>query len=379
MVDFDRVYDRRHSDSDKWLACKEGEIPMWVAEMDFPIAEPILDALKKRLEHPFFGYANAKKGAFEAIVKHYKEKYGCEVEEEWLMTSTTVIAAVYAGCMAAGGRVMYCTPMYTHIMKVSRDTGLPSTEVPLKLLEDGTYTFDFEAMEAAVTPDLTSFILCNPHNPVGRVFTREELMKLFDFCRRHNLLLVADEIHCEIIFEGTHIPLFSLCEEAKVNTITVSSGAKICNLPNLPVAYAVIPNPKLRKKFKDSTHGLFGHEATLHCLAMEKAFDGSCDEWKKEVVEYIRANRDYVEERIGAIDGLSVTHNEASYLAWIDCRETGIEDPAGFFRKEALVYMNSGEDFGAKGFVRMNYACPRSQVKEALDRMEAALNRRTKI
>jgi len=372
MIDFDRVYDRRNSDSDKWLACAPDEIPMWVAEMDFPIADPILDAMKERLEHPFFGYSDTDRGAFDAITAHYQNVYGCEMKREWLMSATTVMAGVYAGCLTAGGRVMYCTPMYTHIRKVARDTGLPVTEVPLKK-EDGRYSFDFEAMEAAVTPDLTTFILCNPHNPVGRVYTREELEQVFDFCRRHNLLIVADEIHCELIFEGKHIPLFSLCEEARVNTITVSGAAKICNLAMLPVAFAIIPDPELRKKFKDTTHGLFGHGATLHCIAMEKAYDGSCREWKKALISYLEANRDYMEERIRAINGLQVVHNEATYLAWIDCTDTGLEHPGRFFREKAKVYMNEGEEFGDEHFVRLNFGCPRSQLKEALDRIERAL------
>ena len=375
MYDFDKVYDRRNSDAEKWTLCKEGELPMWVAEMEFPIPAPILDAIRKRLEHPFFGYGDVYKGAFSAIVKHYKSAYGCNMSSSWLMGATTVMAAVYAGCLTAGGRVMYCTPMYTHIRKVSRDTGLPVTEVPLKVT-NGRYGFDFEAMEAAITPDTKSFILCNPHNPVGRVFTREELVQLVEFCRRHHLLIVSDEIHCEFVFEGSHIPLFTLGEEMGVDTITVSSCAKICNMPMLPIAFAVIPNASLREKFKESTHGLYGHGSTLHSIAMEKAYDGSCAQWKKELLAYLKDNRDYVEQRIARIPGLSVTHNEATYLAWIDCTETGLEDPYTFFREKALVFLNNGEDFGDSRFVRLNFACPRSQLKEGLDRMENALNRR---
>ncbi len=345
---------------------------MWVAEMEFPIPAPILDTIRQRLNHPFFGYGDVYKHAFEAIVQHYTQTYGCQMVEAWLMGATTVMAAVYAGCMTAGGRVMYCTPMYTHIRKVSRDTGLLVTEVPLKA-ENGRYCFDFDAMEAAITPDTRSFILCNPHNPVGRVFTREELTKLVEFCRRHKLLMVSDEIHCEFVFEGTHIPLFTLAQEMGVDSITVSSCAKICNMPMLPIAFAVIPNPELREKFKASTHGLYGHGSTLHSIAMEKAYDGSCAQWKKELVAYLKKNRDYTEQRIAQIPGLSVTHNEATYLAWIDCSETGLDNPYAVFREKAQVFLNDGDDFGDKHFVRLNYACPMSQLKEGLDRMERAL------
>ncbi|MCC8102944.1 MAG: PatB family C-S lyase [Clostridiales bacterium] len=371
MTDFDKVYDRSKTDAIKWSVCREGEIPMWIADMDLAVPEPILDGIRARLEHPFFGYDKAAQNAMSVVIQHYKDTYGCEIEKDWIIATPSVMPTVSLAVQTAGGRMMYCTPMYGHIRKVPEETGLPVTEVPMRV-ENGSYTFDFEAMERAVTPDLKSFVLCNPHNPVGRVFTREELSALVAFCRRHELTLVSDEIHCELVFEGEHVPLFSLSEDAKINTVTTSSAAKTCNIPRIPLAFAIIPDPELRRRVMECCHGSIGRGPTLSAAALVKAYDGSCREWKRELVDYLRANRDYMERRIADIDGISVNHNQATYLAWIDCTGLGVEDPFSFFREKAGVYTNDGKEFGAPGFVRLNFACPRSQLKEALDRMQAA-------
>lgn len=378
MTEFDRVYDRSKTDANKWRVCTNGEIPMWVADMDFAVPQPILDAVRERLDHPFFGYDITAKNALPSVIEHYRTHFGCEVKEEWMVIVPTVMPGINMACLTAGGRIMYCTPMYSHIRKVAGETELPVTEVPLKL-EDGRYTFDFQAMEEAVTPDLTTFILCNPHNPVGRVYTREELMGVLEFCRRHGLLLASDEIHYELVFEGEHIPFFSLCEEAKINTVTVTSAAKTCNIPRMPLAFAVIPDDDLRERYVRMTHGLFGRGSTISGIALKKSYDGSCEQWKRELVSYLRDNRDYMEERIAAMDGLSVNHNEGTYLAWIDCTGAGLSDPFRFFKEKALVYLNDGADFGNKSFVRLNFGCPRSQLEEALDRMERALKERRNV
>lgn len=372
MTDFDKVYDRTKTDAKKWSVCREGEIPMWIADMDFAVPDPILTAMRERLEHPFFGYDSTAQDAMPCVVQHYKEHFGCDVDPDWLVIIPSVMPGVNMAAMTAYGRIMYCTPMYSHIRKVPGETELPVTEVPLKQ-DNGRYTFDFEAMEAAVTPDLTCFILCNPHNPVGRVFTREELMQVVSFCKRHQLLLVSDEIHYELVFEGSHLPLFSLCEEAKVNTVTVASAAKTCNIPRIPLAFAVIPDRNLRERYVKRAHGMFGRGPTLSGVALRKAYDGSCEEWKQELVAYLRQNRDEMERRIGEMRGISVNHNEATYLAWIDCRALPVDNPFSFFREKAGIYLNDGAEFGSPGYTRINFACPRSQLARALDRMAGAL------
>lgn len=364
-----RLADRRKTGAVKWVKCPEGAIGMGIADMDFPVPEPILAALRERLEHPFFGY-NISAGKLAPVIKrYYAEKYGAEIEEDWLTLVPAVMCGVNLGCITAGGSVMVCTPIYSHILSVPEDIGAEKIAVPMKR-EGGRYTFDFDAMEKAVTPDTRSFILCNPQNPTGRVFSREELGELAAFCRRHRLTLVADEIHCELVLEGTHTPAFTVMPE---NTIVLSAAGKICNIPGLPLAFAVIPDADLRDRFKKAAKGLFPMSANQMAVAATlKAYDGSCDMWKDELRAALRANRDYMEARIARIDGLSVNHNEGTYLAWIDCTGLGVEDPQGLFRAAGVV-MNSGREFGAEGFVRLNFACPRGQLIEVLDRMERAV------
>jgi cystathionine beta-lyase len=378
MYDFDKVSDalkdRTKWQEVKWTACKNGEVPMFVADMDFQTPQPIIDALKERMEHPFFGYNSMPANAIPAIAQHYRDKYHCQCEEEWIVFVPSVMPGVNVACMAAGGSIMYCDPMYMHIRAVAKEIGVPEVSVPLKI-EDGKYTFDFEAMEAAYTPDIKSFILCSPHNPVGRVWTKEELQGVYNFCRKHDILLVADEIHCEIILEGQHTPCFTIAEDAPEHTVTVSSAGKICNIPGLPIGFAIIPNKELREKFEKEVRGLFSTRGTtLYGIAIKKAYDGSCEQWKEELRGYLRSNRDYIEERIAKMPYISVNHNEATYLAWIDCTALPYEDPADFFKTEAKVIMNPGSGFGAGKFCRLNFACPRSQLKEALDRIENTLN-----
>lgn len=369
MYDFDKVWDRSQVPNNKWGSCENGEIPMWVADMDFAVPQPIIDALKKRLEHPFFGYDVVSLDALKTVAEHYRRKYSCHVEDEWFVLVPAVMPGVNMGCMTAGGDIMYCTPMYKHIRRVGRETGLSVTEVPLRH-ENGRYSFDFDAMAKAWRPEIKSFILCNPHNPIGRVYERNELEALAAFCKERGITIVADEIHCEFIFEGVHTPLFTVCPE---NSVTVCSAAKICNIPRIPLGFAIIPDEQLRKRYQAQTHGLFGRGATLNGIALEKAFDGSCEQWKEELRRYLRENRDYAEMRAASIPGISMNHNEGTYLAWIDCSALGLEDPNAFFKEKARVLLSGGEDFGDKRCVRINFACPRLQLKEALDRMEKAV------
>ena len=267
---------------------------------------------------------------------------------------------------------MYCTPMYSHIRKLPEESGIPGHEVMMKY-EEGRYSFDYQAMEQAYRPEIKSFILCNPHNPLGKVYTREELAGLVRWCHRHGMVVISDEIHCEFLFEGNHVPLFDCCEEAKTMTVTVSSPNKICNMPRIPMGYAIIPDEELRGRFVKETHACFGRGEALNSAAFLAAYDGSCDLWKTELISYLKDNRDYLEKRIGEIPGLSVGHQQATYLSWIDCSRLGLDNPAAFFAGEAKVILNGGGEFGERQHVRLNFGCPRGQLMEALDRMERAV------
>lgn len=378
MLQFDQILNRKGTNCAKWDRQGGDFLPMWVADMDFKAPEPLLKAVEERLRQGVFGYPASADEAAKAVIGHYERRYGVTVRPEWIVWIPSVMPGANLACRVGGGSILYSTPMYTHIRRLSQEARAAVTEVPMKE-EHLFYTMDFEALERAVTPQTGVYVLCNPHNPVGRVFTRTELEQTADFAKRHGLLVVADEIHCELTLEGEHIPYFSLNPEAEQNSITLCSAGKIANIPGLPLAYAIIPNPRLRRQFEEESLGLFSVRNILAETALTAAYDGSCDAWKEELRSYLRSNRDYLEERIAEIWGLEAVHNQATYLVWIDTRKTGIADPFSFFRTEAGVHLNDGKTYGQDGFVRLNFGCPRSQLKEALDRMEDAIRRnRTK-
>lgn len=372
-IDFNRQINRKNTDCSKWDGQGGDYIPLWVADMDFPVAEPVLEALKKRLEHPFFGYTFPGESVYQAVISYYKRRYDFDVKKEWILFNHGVNTGNNIAARALGGTIMVATPMYPHInQKLPQEAGKPVIRVPLKQ-ENGLYTFDFEAMEKAVTQDVTTFVLCNPHNPVGRVFTGKELEELFAFAARHDIVVVADEIHSDLILEGEHIPAITLNEAARQRVILHHSASKTYNIPGLPVAFAIIPNEKLRHKYEEVAATMHAPFDTLSFVALEAAFTKG-EEWRQELLEYLRENKKWLDERISRIPGLSICHSEGTYLGWIDARETGLSDPAGFFMKEAGVKFNDGESFSAPGFIRVNFDCPRAYLEEAFDKVEKALD-----
>lgn len=374
MYEFNRFPERKNTDSIKWDAAPEGVIPMWVADMDFPAAPPIVQAVQERTAHPIYGYPDEQQdGLRELVVKHYQKTYGIEVLPEWIVWIPSVISGMVAALQMVGKTFLYSIPMYNHIRMLTKEAGLPVIEVPMKR-RDMYYTLDMEAMEQALTPEVKTVILCNPHNPVGRVLQKEELLLLQEFCDRHGLLLISDEIHCELDLENRHIPYFSLNEQAAKHSITLCSAGKICNIPGLPMGFAIIPEEELRNRMIRQQDGRLPAHNVVTLAAYKKAYDGSCDAWKKELREYLKGNRDYLEQRLAAFPGILATHNEGTYLSWLDCSGLGLEDPCDFFLKKARVMLSPGALFGDPQSVRLNFACPKEQLAEVLDRMEKAVS-----
>ena len=373
MYNFDQFPDRAGSDSVKWNAVSGDVLPMWVADMDFESAPPVVEAIAKRAAHPYYGYPYTQSALKDTVIAHYKRKYGAVIRPEWLVWVPSVIPGVVAALQMMGGKFMYSIPMYDHIRNLHAEAKLPVVEVPLKRDADFHYSMDMDALEAVLSPDIKCLILCNPHNPVGRVYTREELTKLQQFCKEHNLLVISDEIHCELDLEDRHIPFFSLNDDAAAYSVTVSSAGKICNIPGLPMGFAIIPNEELRKKFLSQQDGLQPCANVLTLAAYEKAYDGSCEEWKEDLRAYLRENRDLAEERFRNIPEIRTPHNEGTYLLWLDCSALGMEDPAKFFLEKAHVMVSSGKIYGYQRYVRFNYGCPRTQLVEAIDRIENAI------
>ena len=375
MYDFEKCPDRRHTDSIKWEEAPEGVIPMWVADMDIPVAEPVQEALRQRAAHPLYGYPDfQQKELKNLVVAHYRKLYDVEVDPEWIVWVPSVMPGVTLSVKIRQGSFTYFVPMYNHIREVTLEAKQPVIEVPMKKT-GAQFSMDFSAMEAAMTPEIKTFILCNPHNPVGRCYTREEILEAAEFCEKHDLLLVSDEIHCELVLEGQHVPAFTVSEWAKMHSVTMGSQGKIGNIPGLPLGFAIIPNPELRSTFEKELLGTMASFHVMTLAAYEKLYDGSCDGWKEELREHLRKNRDIVENWVRETEGITMPHNQATYLALLDCSGLGMENPAKFFLEEAKVMVSDGEIFGDRQSVRLNYGCPRSQLKEALDRMSQALKK----
>lgn len=373
MYNFDIPAARAGSDSVKWSAVSGDQIPMWVADMDVQTPPEVIEAVIRRASHPYYGYPYTQDNLKPLVIAHYEKLYGAKIQPEWIVWIPSVIPGMVSAMQMTGGEFMYSVPMYDHIRRLYAEAKMTVTEVPMKVDENCHYTMDIEALEAAVKPEIRTLILCNPHNPIGRVYTRDELEALYAFCKKHGLMVISDEIHCEFDFEDRHIPFFSLNEDAAQHSVTLSSAGKICNIPGLPMGFAIIPNEELRAKFLAQQDGLQPSANVLTLAAYEKAYDGSCDQWKKELRAYLKENRDIAEARLNAIPGLKVPHNEGTYLLWVDCSALGVEDPAAYLLEKAGVKTSSGEIYGNIQCVRFNYGCPRAQLIEALDRIEKAL------
>ena len=379
--DFDTIRDRRGSDSAKWKKYGDDVLPLWVADMDFVSAEPILRALHERVGHAFFGYAMPLGELCQTILNRLKDLYAWDVREEEIYYLPGLVTGLNFAVQAftnPGEGVLVQPPVYPHFVKDPVHHGRILVDPPLVPKGD-TYEVDFEAFEKAITPQTRIFILCNPHNPVGRVFTRAELERMAEICLRHRMVICSDEIHCDLVFPGfRHIPIASLSPEVAKWTITLMAPSKTYNLAGLRCGFAVFQNPDLAKGWKKTTLGL---NPGLNNLGQVAALAGYREgkEWLDQVVAYLQENRDFLYGTVPkALPGVRMTKMEGTYLAWLDCRKTGIPgNPSQFFLKEAKVALNDGSEFGkgGEGFVRLNFACPRKMLREAIERMSGALQK----
>ena len=382
--DFDRVIDRRHSDSSKWQKYGPDVLPLWVADMDFRSPEPVIRALRERVEHGVYGYlAFEQPQLHELFADRLLKRYGWRVSPEAVVIIPGVIPGfnVAGRVLAApGDGLVLMTPVYPPILRAAGNMGLTREGAPLARRADGRYEADVDAFTAAIRERTRFFLLCNPHNPVGRVFERDVLQRLAEICLRRGLAIVADEIHCELTYSGQrHTPIASLDPEIAERTITLMAPSKTFNLAGLKCSVAVIPNAALREKFVAARVDLVSTVNVLGYTAAYAAYrDGQA--WLDELMRYLEANRDFaVSYARTRLPGVKVAPPEATYLAWLDCTGAGpaAADPFTFFLDKARVALNDGALFGpgGQGFVRLNFGCPRSLLAEALDRMREALTR----
>jgi cystathionine beta-lyase len=380
--DFDRVIDRRATESVKWHYYGEKALPLWVADMDFVSPEPVVRALRERAEHGVFGYPQEPRELRQVVVEWAARRYGWQIQPDWLVFTPGIVVGFNLACHAVtspGDGVLLQTPVYPPFFGVPKNVQLELDQTELTRGPDGQYAIDFDAMETAITDRTRVFLLCNPHNPVGRVFTREELARMADICVRHNLTICSDEIHCDLIFSGQrHIPIASISPEIAERTITLIAPSKTFNIAGLSCSVAIIPNSALRHQVTSAHQGLMSHVNVMGYVAALAAYrDGQ--EWLDELLPYLEANRDFLHDTVNTqLPGIRMGKPEGTYLAWLDCRAAGIPGkPCDFFMHEAQVALNDGAAFGhgGEGFVRLNFGCPRSILVQALEQMKAALSK----
>ncbi len=380
IYNFDELLDRKNTESVKWHWFDEDVLPMWVADMDFVSPEPVIRALQERVAHGVFGYPTDLPGLREVIVNRLAQKYQWAVNPEELVFVPGVVSGFNIAAQAfveEGGGVLIQPPVYMPFLKVANHVRGVRQDAPLTYQADGSYSIDWDVFESAITSQTSMFLLCNPHNPVGRVFTREELARMAEICLRHNLIICSDEIHSDLVFAGSqHIPIASLNPQVAQNTVTLMAPSKTFNIAGLSCSFAVIQNPELRKRFEHANKGMV-HGVNLLGLVAAKAAYAEGQEWLDQLLVYLEENRNYLYHFVNEqLPGVKMYCPQGTYLAWLDCREAGIEGTVcDFFITQARVGLNDGEAFGkgGEGFVRLNFGCPRSMLVEALERMKCAL------
>lgn len=380
---FDQIVDRSNSDSAKWIYYDNSPLPLWVADMDFRSPEPVLRVLHERVEHGVFGYGMPPPELAETICQRMYDRYRWEVTPGQVIYVPSIVAGFNYVCRAfgqPGNEVLVQTPVYPPFLSAPENQNRVLTPVDLTLVKKGEnidYEIDFDLFEAAITPETCSFLLCNPHNPIGRGYSREEQLSLAEICLRHNLIICSDEIHSDLLLdETTHIPMATLSPEIADRCVTLIAPSKTFNMPGLKCGIAIIQNDELRRSYEKTMKGLAGHINIMGYTAALTAYTEG-QEWLTQLLDYLTANRDFTVQYIrDHLPGIETTAPIATYLAWLDCRQAGIEgNPHQFFLTEANVALNDGQAFGqaGTGFVRLNFGCPRSILTQALDQMRDAL------
>ncbi len=377
MIDFDTVIERRNTDSVKWDRYRDRDIlPLWVADMDFASPPAIIRALQERVAHGVFGYGNAPRALLEAILAYVADHNGWLLRPDWIVWLPGLVTGLNLACRATGApgdAVLTLTPVYPPFLSAPGLAGRRLVAAPLRLVGEH-YTIDWSALEASVTPDARLFLLCNPHNPVGRVYEAEELERLGHFCERHDLIICADEIHAGLVLDPSrrHRSIADVSPEIARRTITLMAPSKTFNIPGLGFSFAVIPDPVLRARFRGFMKGIVPDINVLGFAAALAAYREG-EPWRCALIDYLRRNAETLISAIRAMPDLGVAAVEATYLAWIDARSLRMENPQRFF-EEAGVGLSDGADFGAPGFVRLNFGCRHALLEQALERMRQALS-----
>ena len=381
--DFDEIIPRRGTNSYKWDSAGDADVlPMWVADMDFRTAPPVVEALRKRVEHGIFGYVRVPDAYYAAVTNWFARRHDWQIEKEWIIYTTGVVPALSAVIKALtvpGDKVMVQTPVYNCFFSSIRNNGCGMIANPL-IYRNGTYQIDFADLEQkAADPSVKVLLLCNPHNPAGRVWTKQELTRIGDICIRNNVWVIADEIHCELVFPGhTYIPFASISQEFLMHSVTCTSPSKAFNLAGLQIANIISADTDIRIKIDKAINvnevcdvNPFGVEALM------AAYNDS-EEWLEELKQYLFANYNYLRAYFAeCLTKFPVSMLEGTYLVWVDCsvlNQSSDKIVKTLLEKEKL-WVNEGGLYGeaGEGFIRINIACPRQQLIEGLNRLRRAL------
>lgn len=375
--DFDKTIDRRATNSYKWDSAPEGVLPMWVADMDFRTAPAIIDALQKRVAHGIFGYTRVPDAYYDAVTSWFSRRHGWDIDREWIIYTSGVVPAVSAVIKALtvpGDKVIVQTPVYNCFFSSIRNNGCEIVSNPLRRTAD-TYEMDFDALErCAADPRAKVMLLCNPHNPAGRVWTPDELTRLGNICLRNGVTVVADEIHCELVYQGfKYTPFASLSDAFLHRSVTCVSPSKAFNIAGLQIANIVAFDNDLRSRIDKAINinevcdvNPFGVAATI-------AAYNEGEEWLSQLVDYLHGNYEAMAEFCRReLPEFPITRLEGTYLVWMDCSSLGMPSDAleHALLEDARLWLNAGTMYGAEGegYIRWNIACPRSVMLDGLNR-----------
>ena len=379
QFDFSEVLELRGTDSQKWQKYADRDVlPMWVADMDFRSPPAVIEALHRRVEHGVFGYARPVPSTIEAIQTAFLKRYDWAIDPSWIIWLPGMVCGLNLAALAyaePGESLLTLTPVYPPFLSAGRHYGRSAIRVPW-VLNGSTWQIDWDRLSAAVTPTTRLFYLCNPHNPIGRVWRRDELEQLGEFCLQHNLLLVSDEIHCDLVLDEAlrHRPSATLGPEIAARSLTLMAPSKTYNIPGLGVTLAIIPDPALRQRFQRAALGLVPEVTSLGYAACEAAYRDS-EAWRQGLLNTLRENRAVLEQTIGKLPGVRMEAPiEATYLAWLNVSALQLEDPIAHFESHGLG-LSDGNVFGAprNQYVRLNFGCSTSTLQAGVERFTRAV------
>ncbi|WP_414674164.1 MalY/PatB family protein [Ureibacillus endophyticus] len=392
LFNFDELHNRKNTNSLKWDLFKERYkaqykvenveeiLPMWVADMDFAIPQIITDAIKERLDHPIFGYSYVSDACKESIVGWFERRHNWTIDPKSILFHQGVVpalATIIETFTEPGDKVAVSTPIYPPFFSIPKAQNREVVECKLDT-SNNDYNYDFDALEEQFKTGVKVYILCSPHNPGGKVWLREDLEQLVQLCIKYDVLLISDEIHADIVFDGAkHIPTLTVKDADKAKIITCIAPTKTFNIAGIHAAMMVVPNVELRNKlnFNKAAHGR--DDLNILAAAAVKAAYDEGDEWVDAMIQYVSNNMDYVVEHLNKIEGIKVTKPQSTYLIWIDYRETGLDEKEMMLRllEKGKLALEPGTKYteAGRGFLRMNVACPLDTVKEGVEGFKKAL------